>query len=229
MLDTREIEPTMAAEVNGTSEDIMVGQERWEQIRRLRLEQGLSVSELARQFEVDRKTVRRCLRQEQWRAYEREPKVDTLLSPHEDFLRERVAQFLDAHERAFDHFGGHTREHLYDRPRTVCYANDEGRIVWNPTFKAFAQYWSFEPRVCRPYRAQTKGKVESGVKYLKRNFLPGREFIDIVHLSEQLAEWNDTIADQRNHGTTHEVPLVNAGHCSRRLGIKLARQPKQSG
>lgn len=305
MLDETVITPTMAAEVNGASEDVMVGQERWGQMRRVRMEQGLSVSELARQFDVDRKTVRRCLRQDHWRPYEREPRADTLLSAHQVFLRERaprvqysarilyqelraerayrgsyetvkrsvaplrelasqdgltqtrfetapgeqsqidwgqarvsfrsgrrpvhffvltlgfsrrgfywpsaderLTQFLDAHERAFEHFGGHTREHLYDRPRTVCYANEEGRIVWNPTFKAFAEYWSFEPRVCRPYRAQTKGKVESGVKYLKRNFLPGREFIDIVHLSEQLAEWNSTIADQRVHGTTHEVPLA---------------------
>ena len=38
----------------------------------------------------------------------------------EPALNEQVPQFLDAHERAFDHFGGHTREHLYDRPRTIC-------------------------------------------------------------------------------------------------------------
>ena len=102
---------------------------------------------------------------------------------------ERLAQFLESHERAFAHFGGHTREHLYDRPRTVCYADDTGRRIWNPTFKAFADYWGFEPRVCRPYRAQTKGKVESGVKYVKRNFLPGRTFIDLVDFQAQLDEW----------------------------------------
>jgi transposase len=79
---------------------------------------------------------------------------------------ERLNQFLEAHERAFAHFGGLTAEHLYDRPRTVCYPNGRGRVVWNPTFKAFAEHWGFEPRVCRAYRAQTKGKVESGVKCL---------------------------------------------------------------
>src|SRR5688572_6405394 len=75
---------------------------------------------------------------------------------------ERLGQFLDAHERAFEYFGGHTQEHLYDRARTVCYPDGEGRVVWNPTFKAFADYWGFEPRLCRPCRARTKGKVESG-------------------------------------------------------------------
>ncbi len=122
---------------------------------------------------------------------------------------ERMSQFLEAHERAFDHFGGHTHEHLYDRARTVCHPDGHtvGRVVWNSTFKSFADYWNFEPRLCRPYRAQTKGKVESGVKYLKYNFLPGREFVDVVDLSEQLAEWNITIADVRIHGTTHERPI----------------------
>ena len=84
---------------------------------------------------------------------------------------------------------------------------EQGRIIWNPTFRAFAEYWGFEPRLCRPYRAQTKGKVESGVKYFKGNFLPGREFLDEVHLHEQLAEWMATIADVRIHGTTHERPI----------------------
>jgi transposase len=37
---------------------------------------------------------------------------------HEPCVGETLSQFLDAHERAFEYFGGHTREHLYDRPRT---------------------------------------------------------------------------------------------------------------
>jgi transposase len=122
-------------------------------------------------------------------------------------LNERLPQFLEAHELAFEHFGGHTREHLYDRPRTVCAPSGEGGVIWNPTFRSFADYWGFEPRLCRPYRARTKGKVESGVKYVKRNFLPGRDFTDFEDLSEQLAQWNHEIADVRVHGTTHERPI----------------------
>jgi transposase len=74
-------------------------------------------------------------------------------------LTEPLPQFKDAHERAFEYFAGHTREHLYDRPRTACHGTSGGHILWNPTFKAFADYWSFEPRLCQPYRAQTKGYV----------------------------------------------------------------------
>jgi transposase len=125
---------------------------------------------------------------------------------HEPCLGETLSQFLDAHERAFDYFGGHTREHLYDRPRTVCQPGSEGQVIWNATFKQFADYWGFEPHLCRAYRAQTKGKVESGVKYFKGNFLPGRMFVDEQDLREQLGQWQREIADVRIHGTTHERP-----------------------
>lgn len=155
-------------------------------------------------------------------------------SYYEPCPNERLPQFLDAHEHAFEYFGGHTREHLYDRPRTVCHGTAEGKLVWNPTFKAFADYWGFEPRVCHPYRAQTKGKVESGVKYFRRNFLPGRIFVDDLDFREQLAEWMATIADVRVHGTTHERPcdrfarerehlVVTAAQPSFRLEV---RQPR---
>jgi transposase len=125
---------------------------------------------------------------------------------HEPCLGETLSQFLDAHERAFEYFGGHTRAHLYDRPRTVCQPGGDGRVVWNATFKQFADYWGFEPHLCRAYRAQTKGKVESGVKYFKRNFLPGRTFLDEQDLRAQLGHWQAEIADVRVHGTTHERP-----------------------
>ena len=122
-------------------------------------------------------------------------------------LNEQVPQLLDAHERAFDHFGGHTREHLYDRPRTICRPDGAGGVVWNPTFQSFARYWGFEARLCRPYRARTKGKVESGVKYIKRNFLVGRSFVDLIDVREQWAAWNASVSDVRVHGTTHQLPL----------------------
>ena len=66
-------------------------------------------------------------------------------------------------------------------------------------------------RLCRPYRAQTKGKVESGVKYLRRNFLcglQGREPSSLSDLNAQLREWIAGVANQRVHGTTHQQVAV---------------------
>jgi transposase len=125
----------------------------------------------------------------------------------EGYENERMSALLAAHEHAFEHFGGCTAEILYDRMRTVVAGTVEGKPRWNPTFEAFARHWGFEPRACRPYRAQTKGKVESGVKYVKRNFLPGRVFRDLEDFNEQLAAWLAEVADLRIHGTTHERPI----------------------
>jgi hypothetical protein len=104
--------------------------------------------------------------------------------------------------------GGVPEEILYDRMKTVWQGTDQrGEIIWNPVFLDFAHYWGFKPRLCRPYRAQTKGKVESGVKYIRRNFLcglQGREPDSLADLNGQLRTWLAEVADQRIHGTTQE-------------------------
>jgi transposase len=122
-------------------------------------------------------------------------------------LDEKLPTFISCHEAAFEHFGGMTHEYLYDNPKTVVLSRDfEGsRIQWNPVFWDFSSYRGFQPRVCRPYRAQTKGKVESGVKYVKR-FLRGKAFDSLDHLNTVLMEWIATVADERIHGTTHRRP-----------------------
>ena len=295
--------PVNVASPGVGGEEPVVGKERWEELQRLKAA-GMTVSGIARATGLDRKTVRRCLRQVRWKAYRRARGRGSLLAPHRSWLVERAPQvgysarilyqelcsqrgfeggygtvrdavrplrteaaaglltqrrfetepgeqaqadwgesrvwfgaqlvkvhifvmtlgfsrrawaegyehermesLLSAHEHAFEHFGGVTREILYDRMRTVVAGTVEGRPRWNPTFEAFARHWGFEPRACRPYRAQTKGKVESGVKYVKRNFLPGRVFRDLADFNEQLAAWQAEIADVRIHGTTHERPI----------------------
>lgn len=125
----------------------------------------------------------------------------------EAFADEQLASLLAAHEHAFAHFGGHCAELLYDRMRTVVLGTEDGKPKWNAKFDAFAKYWGFEPRLCKPYRAQTKGKVESGVKYVKRNFVPGRVFRDLADVNDQLLTWSVEVADLRTHGTTHQRPI----------------------
>lgn len=50
-------------------EMVMLSKQRWEDVRQMHA-QGMSNSEMARRLEVDRKTVRKALR-EPWRAYSR--------------------------------------------------------------------------------------------------------------------------------------------------------------
>jgi len=123
-------------------------------------------------------------------------------------LDQKLGMLLKMHEEAFRQLGGVPEEILYDRMKTVWVEIDErGEVVWNPVFLDFARYWGFTPRLCRPYRAQTKGKVESGVKYVRRNFLcglQGREPSCLPDLNAQLRAWVWEVANQRVHGTTHE-------------------------
>jgi hypothetical protein len=125
---------------------------------------------------------------------------------------QKLGTLLRMHESAFYEWGAVPEEILYDRMKTVWTGTDErGEIVWNAIFLDFARYWGFTPRLCRPYRAQTKGKVESGVKYIRRNFLcglQGREPANLTDLNVQLRWWVAEVANRRVHGTTHEQVLA---------------------
>ena len=124
------------------------------------------------------------------------------------FLDEKFTNLVNGHEAAFQWFGGLTREILYDNAKTMItiHNTQTGELLLNASFKDFAQYYGFEARFCRPYRPQTKGKIESGVKYLKGNFLPGRRFKNLTHLNWELEKWIVETADERIHGTTHQRP-----------------------
>jgi transposase len=114
-----------------------------------------------------------------------------------EFTRDqRLATLLACHQHAFDWFGGLTEELLDDNPKTVVLKRDrEGRVVaWNPQCWDFARYYGFTPRLCRPYRAQTKGTVESGVKYIKRSFVKGRGVPARDALNPLVQEWLVTVA-----------------------------------
>ncbi len=117
----------------------------------------------------------------------------------------KIATLLRLHEAAFAELGGVPREILYDRMRTVVLGIDErGETRWNPLFLDFARYWGFTPRACRAYRPQTKGKVENGIGYLRKNFLCGRGASGLSDLRSQLRTWVWQVANQRVHGTTYK-------------------------
>ena len=75
----------------------------------------------------------------------------------------------------------------------------------------FASYYGFVPRVCHPYRPQTKGKIESTIRYIKSSFWPGIIFDSIDDLNRQALAWCGE-ANRRVHATTREVPQVRFPH-----------------
>jgi transposase len=130
------------------------------------------------------------------------------------FKSERLVHLIQGHEAAFSWFGGFPQELLYDNPKTMVKGRDSDseEIQLNPTFQDFVHHYGFRARFCHPYRAQTKGKIESGIKYVKGNFLVGRRFHDMDDLNRQLEEWLTTVADVRIHGTTGVRPIDRFPH-----------------
>lgn len=108
---------------------------------------------------------------------------------------------------AFEYFGGVPDILLTDHMKTVITQVDHGQAVWQEGFQRFATDLGFVPKVCRVRRPQTKGKVERLVQYVKRNFMPGRAFIDLDDLNAQARHWM-TIANSKVHGTTGQIPLL---------------------
>ncbi|MGI6552120.1 MAG: hypothetical protein ACOX37_03300 [Bacillota bacterium] len=53
---------------------------------------------------------------------------------------------------------------------------------------------------------ESKGKVESNVKYLKKSFYYGREFKNLEDLNQQLQVWLKEVANAKVHGTTGKIP-----------------------
>jgi hypothetical protein len=125
-----------------------------------------------------------------------------------EFVRRAdVATFIRCHLNAFQELGIPMRC-LYDNAKTVVLRRDaDGIRQWNPQFLDFALNMGIDPALCRPYRAQTKGKVENGVKYVKGNFWPGIVFSDLLDLNQQAKNWTATVANVRIHGTTNERPV----------------------
>jgi transposase len=135
-------------------------------------------------------------------GYSRRIFVRASLSQRQDDWREGLAG-------AFRTFGGVTQRILIDRAGALVIGEDRetGTARVHPAFAAFCKDWGVEVSACRPYRARTKGKTESGVGYVKRNAIAGLSFTSFAALEAHLATWIIE-ADQRVHGTTHEQPIV---------------------
>lgn len=108
--------------------------------------------------------------------------------------------------QAFEWFGGITARVLVDNQRSAVIKHTAGQVRFNPGFKLLAKHYGFRPAACRPYRAQTKGKVERMVGYVKHHFFVRyRAFASWAELNQRLATWLTEEADQREHGTVREV------------------------
>ena len=107
---------------------------------------------------------------------------------------------------AFTYFGGTPEELVVDNMVTAVTERLGAIVRFNASFLDFLRPFAITPVACHPGQPQEKGKVESGVKYLRNNFIPLRHFDDLADVNRQAAHWRDTVANIRIHQGTGMQP-----------------------
>lgn len=132
---------------------------------------------------------------------------------------EDTASLCAGLREAFDYFGGVPEHVLFDNAKSVVIERDAygpGLHRWNDALKELAESCGFTPRLCRPYRARTKGKVERFNSYLKGSFVvplaatleASGLHLDVDVANAHVRRWLDEIANARVHATTDAVPAI---------------------
>lgn len=133
-----------------------------------------------------------------------------------DSMRSEV--LVACHRRMLGAFGGVPREILYDNMKTVVTRRDaygRGRHRFHDGIWGLAGEYGYRPRLCRPARPQTKGKVERAIDYIARSFfhpyvtrlaLDGR-VPELDELNAEARLWCGAVANVRVHGTTKARPV----------------------
>ena len=118
-----------------------------------------------------------------------------------------VATWLGCHRRALEWFGAVPARMIVDNAKCAIIKACRHDPLVQRAYAECAEAYSFKIDACPPHDPQKKGIVEAGVKYLKGNFLPTRQFRHLADLNEQARAWVMGEAGQRIHGTTHQRPL----------------------
>ena len=138
---------------------------------------------------------------------------------------QKVETFINCHIHAFEFFSG--------VPQTVKIDNLKAGVItpsfFEPTiqyqYNEFLEHYGSAPITARIRRGQDKGKVESGIKYVKNNFLKSVEHQDYEQLQKDLREWLAIKCNVRIHGTTKKIPeeIFNRDEKKQLLKLPSAR------
>jgi len=120
---------------------------------------------------------------------------------------QKVPTWLALHRRAFESFGGVPKRVVPDNLKAAVLKALVHDPVLGEAYRRLALHYGFLISPTVPATPRHKGKVESGVRYVKRNFLAGQEFVDVTVANHRLAVWVREVAGTRLHGTTRQAPL----------------------
>jgi len=120
----------------------------------------------------------------------------------EAVYRQSTESFIQCLENAFRHFGGVPKRLVIDNLKAAVARADWYDPEVHPKLQSFAAHYGTVFLPTKPYTPRHKGKVESGVKYVKRNALKARVFTSLAEENQFLLDWETHVADTRIHGTT---------------------------
>ena len=122
---------------------------------------------------------------------------------------ECLEHFLACHKNALEYFGGTPGAIIIDNLKTGVLLHALGeKALFHPRYLDFANHYGFEPRACNVRKANEKGRVESGVGYVKKNFLAGLEMPSSLSAMNAAARhWVQSIANVRIHAETRKPPV----------------------
>ena len=121
-------------------------------------------------------------------------------------LSQSMEHFLACHQHAFDYFGGVPKAVMIDNLKTGVLRRNSEQIVYHPKYLDFANHYGFTIKACNVRKGNEKGRVESGVGYVKKNFLNGLALTRFEALAPAIRDWMDSIANVRTHGETRKRP-----------------------
>jgi transposase len=127
-----------------------------------------------------------------------------IFQDHPFRTKEVISHLLNS----FDYFGGVPKEIVIDQDSLMVVSENAGDIIYTNDFQYFIEEQELKMYVCRAQDPETKGKIESLVKYVKRNFLSIRDFKSIDEAHESNFKWLKRRANGKISQATKKIPAL---------------------
>lgn len=114
---------------------------------------------------------------------------------------------IQMHELAFEAFGGIAEELVYDQDKLILVSENGGDLILTEAFQTYREQRRFTLHVCRRGDPQSKGRIESVIKFVKYNFARHRIFQNLERWNEQNEQWLNRTGNGRVHNLTKKRPI----------------------
>jgi len=114
--------------------------------------------------------------------------------------------FVQAHIKAFSFYGGRPKEIAYDQDKILAVSENQGDIIYTEGFQSYISEVKFDIFLCHGYDPESKGRIESVVKYAKNGFAKHRIFRDIISFNADCIAWLKRTGNTEVHGTIRKIP-----------------------